>query len=267
MLLSSSNRKYQPYPLSYFSVVVCLRCLSHHILSLIAYTLREHGILFSLLLCSLWCVQIFGYIWLADRVHLFVHYTISLSSLCKLIWGHWTYKMPVGYILSSVWVRLSIFSQLSIIRYMGLCVFSLHISLVMVERIYTLSYYHHQIRSMNFYPLFRVRSWNNGMPCMSLYILMNVVQYNGKGNYVENRKPSRGAMNQDMIKKLLFEIFISWDWWPISGLVQYFVHSIVPDYNEQDAGRTAQRRNINGFIKPCSNITPASYFTGQSFVS
>ena len=59
--------------------------------------------------------------WLADRVHLFVHYTISLSSLCKLIRGHWTYKMPVRYILSSVWVRLSIFSQLSIIQYMGLC--------------------------------------------------------------------------------------------------------------------------------------------------
>ena len=42
MLLSSSNRKYQPYPLSYFSVVVCLRCSLHHILSLIAYTFREN---------------------------------------------------------------------------------------------------------------------------------------------------------------------------------------------------------------------------------
>ena len=43
MLLSSSNRKYKPYPLlSYFSVVVCLRCLLHHILSLIAYTFREN---------------------------------------------------------------------------------------------------------------------------------------------------------------------------------------------------------------------------------
>ena len=142
--------------------------------------------------------------WLADRVHLFVHYSISLSSLCKLIWGHWTYKMPVGYILSSVRVRLSIFSQLSIIQYMGLCVFSLPISLVMVERIYTLSYYHHKIGSMNFYSWFRVRSWNNGMPCMSLYILMNVVQYNGKGKYVENRKTSRGAMNQEMIKNCYF---------------------------------------------------------------
>ena len=41
------------------------------------------------------------------------------------------------------------------------------------ENIYTLSYYHHQIGSMNYYPLFRVRSWNNGVRCMSLYILIN----------------------------------------------------------------------------------------------
>ena len=38
--------------------------------------------------------------------------------------------------------------------------------------IYTLSYYHHQIGSMNYYPLFRVRSWNNGVRCISFYILM-----------------------------------------------------------------------------------------------
>ena len=38
--------------------------------------------------------------------------------------------------------------------------------------IYMLSYYHHQIGSMNFYPLFRVSSWNNGVRCMPLYILM-----------------------------------------------------------------------------------------------
>ena len=46
--------------------------------------------------------------------------------------------MPVRYILSSVWVRLSIFSQLSIIQYVGLCVFSWPIPLVMTERIYIL---------------------------------------------------------------------------------------------------------------------------------
>ena len=42
------------------------------------------------------------------------------------------------------------------------------------ENIYTLSYYHHQIGRMNYYPLFRVTSWNNGMRCMSFYILMNL---------------------------------------------------------------------------------------------
>ena len=58
----------------------------------------------------------------------------------KFIWRHWTYKMPVRYNLSSVWVRLSIFSQLSIIQYVGLCVFSLPISFVMIERIYIYVY-------------------------------------------------------------------------------------------------------------------------------
>ena len=55
------------------------------------------------------------------------------------------------------YVRLSILSQLSIIQYVGLCVFSLPISLVMIERIY-MSYHHHQIGGVNYYPLFRVRS-------------------------------------------------------------------------------------------------------------
>ena len=65
--------------------------------------------------------------WLADRTRLFVQYTIWLSSLCKLIWRPWTYKMPVRYISSNMWVRLSILSPLSIIQYVGLYVFSLPI--------------------------------------------------------------------------------------------------------------------------------------------
>ena len=100
------------------------------------------GSLFSLLLCSLWWVQLVAYVCFSDRTRLFVHYTISLSSLCKIIWRHWTYKMPVRYILSSVWVRLSTSSQLSIvqsiIQYVGLCVFSLPTPLVMIERVYIL---------------------------------------------------------------------------------------------------------------------------------
>ena len=76
--------------------------------------------------------------WLAGRTRLFVQYTIALSSLCKLIGRHWTYEMPVRYILSSVWVRLSIFSPLFIIQYVGLYVFSLPIYLVMIEIIFIL---------------------------------------------------------------------------------------------------------------------------------
>ena len=79
---------------------------------------------------------------LADHTRLFVQCIISLSVLCKAIWRHWIYKMPVRYILSSVWIRLSIFSQLSIIQsiiqYVGLSIFSLPKPLVMIERIYIL---------------------------------------------------------------------------------------------------------------------------------
>ena len=140
---------------TYVSVVVCLRCLLYVILSLIAYTFRENR--------DFVFITILQFLMSSNIICLFVHNTIS--------WRHWTYKMPVRYILSSVWVRLSIVSQLSIIQYMGLCVFSLPNSLMMIEMIYTLSYYHHQIGSMNYYPMFRSRSWNNGMRCMSIFLL------------------------------------------------------------------------------------------------
>ena len=98
-------------------MVVCPRCLLHHILSLIAYTFRENR--------DFVFITIVQFMTSSNIIRLFVHNTISLSSLCKLIWRRWTYKMPVRDILSSVWVRLNIFSQLSIMQYMGLCVFIL----------------------------------------------------------------------------------------------------------------------------------------------
>ena len=65
---------------------------------------------------------------------------LSSTKAINTRWRHWIYKMPVRYILSSVWVRLSISSQLSIIQsiiqYVGLCVFSLPTPLLMIERIY-----------------------------------------------------------------------------------------------------------------------------------
>ena len=140
MLLSSSNRKYPPFPLlSYFPwwcawdvwyIILC------HLLR--TYVPGKPGICFHYYFAVYDECKYSDTFWLADRTRLFVQYIISLSSLCKLIWRHWTYKMPVRYILSSVWVRLSIFSPLSIIPYVGLYVFSLPIYLVMIGRIYIL---------------------------------------------------------------------------------------------------------------------------------
>ena len=94
--------------------------------------------------------------WLADRTCLFVQYTISLSSLCKFIWRHWTYKMSARYILSVCKIK----HILSVIHYTicgTVCFQFTHFSCDDWENIYTLSYYHHRIGSMNYCPLFRVR--------------------------------------------------------------------------------------------------------------
>ena len=88
-------------------------------------------------------------IWPAGRVHSFADYTISLSSLCRPTWRHWTTKVLVRYMLPSVCLRLKQLSQLSFILYMGLCVFSLPNSPVMIVRMCTSSYHHHQTGSTN----------------------------------------------------------------------------------------------------------------------
>ena len=112
--------------------------------------------------------------WLADRTCLLVQCTISLFSLCKLIWRHWIYRMPVRYILSCVSKINSILSVIIHYTMCGAACFQFtHFSCDDWENIYTLSYHHLQIRSMGCYPLFRVRSRNNGVRCMSFYILMN----------------------------------------------------------------------------------------------
>ena len=138
MLLSSSNRKYPSFPLfSYFSVVVCLRCLLHHILSLTVYTFRGNFVYVSIVqfMMSANSRIRFG----LEIVFVCLYITPSHYHHCaNFIWRHWTYKMSVRFDLSSVWVRLSIFSQLSIIQYVGLYVFCLPISFVMIERIYIL---------------------------------------------------------------------------------------------------------------------------------
>ena len=178
-MLSSSNWRYPSFwLLSYFPWLcawdVCFITFCH----LLRIRSGKTGNLFSLSLCSLWWVQIFGYV-LACRLYSYVctvhHLTIIIVQ---------TYLKALNSLnacqihFSSVWVRLSIVSPLSIKQYVGMYVFSLPISLVIMERIYIyiLSYYHHQIESMNYYLLFMVRSWNNGVRCMSFYILIWMLQ-------------------------------------------------------------------------------------------
>ena len=73
------------------------------------------GLCFNYLCSVYWC-SVYGIckrsdtLWPAGRVRLFADYTISLSSLCRLIWRHWTNKMLVRYMLPSVCLRLRLFS-------------------------------------------------------------------------------------------------------------------------------------------------------------
>ena len=130
------------------------------------------GMLFSLSLCSLWWVQKSDMFWLIDCIRLFVHNSISLSSLCKLIWSHWTYRMPVRY--SFVKCVSKIKHILSFIHYTmcgAMCFQFTHIPWDDWENIFILSYHYHQIRSLSYNPLLRVRSWNDGKHSVSLYIL------------------------------------------------------------------------------------------------
>ena len=156
MLLSSSNQKYPPFPLlSHFSVVVCLRCLLHHNLSLIAYTFWENREFVFIIIGQFMMSAIFGYV-LACRSYSFVCTVHHYHHCANLSEGIELKKNSLRYPLYNMW---------------AVCFKFTHFSCDDWENIYTFSYYHHQIESMNYYPLFRIRSWNNGVRCMSFFIL------------------------------------------------------------------------------------------------
>ena len=119
-------------PIIIFSVVVCLKCLVHHMLSLIAYTFRKKPDFVFIIIAQLMM-----------SANSSIHFGLQIVFVCLYITpSHYhncanlseDIKMPVRYIVSSVWVRLSIFSQLSILHAMGLCVFNLPIPLMMTEK-------------------------------------------------------------------------------------------------------------------------------------
>ena len=71
-------------------------------------------------------------------------------------------------------LRLSQFSQLSFMLIYGAVRIQLtHVSYDDFENTCILLYCHHQIGSMTHLSLFRVRSWNNDIRCMSFYILIS----------------------------------------------------------------------------------------------
>ena len=134
-LLSPSHRKYQSFQLlPYFSVVVCLKWLYHHMRS-VSYISHDSWAVFYC--CAvLWCVQmIMSILWTDSRICLFAHYTTSLSSLCRRIRKYSISTILVKYNLSSVYLRLRQFSWLSFMQYMELFVLGLPISLIMIVRI------------------------------------------------------------------------------------------------------------------------------------
>ena len=120
-------------------------------------------------------------LWPVGRVRSFADYTISLSSLCRLIWKHWTTKMLVRYMMPSVCLRLRQFSQLSLYSLYGaVCLQLTQFSCDDRENVYfiLLSSSNRKYESL---PLFRVRSWNNGMRCMSYYVLKHIDEINWLG--------------------------------------------------------------------------------------
>ena len=102
------------------AVAVWLRLLYHHML-LVSYIFRESPVV-QMIKCII-----------ARWLYLFMsilHYFIMITMQTYMI-----SKIFVRYILSSVCLRLSRFSQLSCMQYMGLYVFVLIISLMMIVRI------------------------------------------------------------------------------------------------------------------------------------
>ena len=157
-------------------MLVCLRCLLHHILSLIAYTFRENRdfvfIIFVQFIMNAnnrirfgWQIA-FGFVLFFCSLHHLIIIivqaflkTLNLKNACQIYFVECVSK--IEHILSVIHYAI----------YGAVC-FQFPIPLLMNERIHTLSYYHHQFRSMDYHPLLRISSWNNGMRCMSPHILL-----------------------------------------------------------------------------------------------
>ena len=158
MLLSSSNREYPPFPfLSYFPWL----CVWDVCYIIFCYLLHIHsgktGNLFSLSLQFMMSANgrirfglkiVFVYLYITPSHD---HHCINLSEDIKLI-----------KCLSNTFVEcaINIMHILSVIHYTirgAVCFQFTHFPCDVWENIYTLCYYHHQIGTMKYFPVFRIR--------------------------------------------------------------------------------------------------------------
>ena len=186
MFLSSSNRT---YPLSHCYHIFPWLCAWDYIMSLTANIFRDnHEFVFIIIVQFMMSANS----WIRfDLQRVFVCFTLYhliviivqayLKTLNLLIPCH-IYFVECVHTIKHI---------LSVIHYTiceVVCFQFTHFVWDDWENIYSLSYCHHQIESMNYYPLFsmnyytlsRVRSWNNDMSCLSWYSyrLHNVVKRN-----------------------------------------------------------------------------------------
>ena len=165
IMWSSSNRKYQLTHCYHAFPLLCAWNVCHTIFCHLLYIHSgKTGILFSLLLGSLWWVQIVRYV-LASFVctlhHLIIiivqTYLKTLNS-CQIYFVECVSKInSPSYPLYNTWVcvfRLTNFP----------CADCENIHFVLLSS-----------SNRNYYPLFRARSWNSGMRSMSLNIFMKRV--------------------------------------------------------------------------------------------
>ena len=157
---------------------MCLLCLLQHILSRIAYTFRENRdfvLIIVQFMMSANCRIRFG----LQIVLACLYSTQSHHHHCANLSG----DIELIKCLSDTFFRVcKIKHILSVIHYTicgAVCFQFTNFPCYDWNNIYSLSYYHHQIGNMNYHLLFRVRSCNNGVRCMSFYIL-RYLKYNYK---------------------------------------------------------------------------------------
>ena len=99
---------------------------------------------------------------------------ISILWYSWRIWRYLTFKIHARYILSCVSKINSVQSIIFHVIYGAVCIQLTNFFNNDCDNMFTLCYHHHHlIGSMTLLSLLKVRSWNNAMRYMSLYILLN----------------------------------------------------------------------------------------------